>query len=136
VEQWQRYASPVWVTRAGVDEEGMAICRNPSPSNPDGIDQSDTLQARSAREHDDERHLCPLQLEVIRRCVRLWSNPGEVVWSPFMGIGSEGVTAIEMGRRFIGAELKSSYYRQSVANLIAAESQSHKQGDLFAASLK
>lgn len=131
VEMWQRYASPVWVSTSGADEDGFKICRNPSPSNPGGIDQSDTLQARSAREHDDEKHLCPLQLEVIRRAVKLWSNPGEVVWSPFMGIGSEGVTAIEMGRKFIGAELKASYYRQAVANLRAAESQQHKQGDLF-----
>lgn len=132
VEMWQRYASPVWASLAGFDSEGFAICVNPTPSNPGGIDQSDTLQARSARENDDERHLCPLQLEVIRRCVRLYSNPGEVVWSPFMGIGSEGVVSLEAGRRFIGAELKASYYRQAVANLRAAESQKHAQGSLFA----
>ena len=101
VERWQRYASPIW----------------------SDIDPSDTLQYRSARENDDERHLCPLQLPVIRRCVELWSNPGDVVWSPFMGIGSEGVVALEMGRKFIGAELKESYFKQAAANLQIAESQ-------------
>lgn len=107
VSRWQNYASPVWMD----------------------IDPSDTLQYRSAREHDDERHICPLQLGVIRRCVELWSRPDDVVWSPFMGIGSEGVVALEMGRRFIGAELKESYYKQAVLNLKAAET--FKQGDLF-----
>lgn len=99
VSRWQRYASPVWMD----------------------IDPSDTLQYRSAREHDDERHVCPLQLGVIRRCVELWSRPDDVVWSPFMGIGSEGVVSLEMGRRFIGAELKESYFKQAVANLRHAE---------------
>lgn len=100
VEQWQQVASPVWMD----------------------IDPSDTLQYRSAREHDDERHICPLQLGVIRRGIDLWTNPGDIVLSPFAGIGSEGVVAVEMGRRFVGVELKDSYYRQAVANLDAAES--------------
>lgn len=100
VSEWQRYASPVWMD----------------------IDPSDTLQFRSAREDKDERHICPLQLEVIRRGLRLWSNPGDTVLSPFAGIGSEGYVALQEGRRFIGAELKESYYRQAVANLKAAES--------------
>jgi DNA modification methylase len=95
VDQWQRYASPIWMD----------------------IDPGDTLQFRSAREHEDERHICPLQLEVIRRALRLWSNPGDTVLSPFTGIGSEGYCAIEMGRKFVGAELKSSYYGQAVRNL-------------------
>jgi DNA modification methylase len=82
------------------------------------------LQFRSAREHDDERHICPLQLEVIRRGIDLWTNPGDVVLSPFMGIGSEGYVALEMGRRFVGIELKSSYFQQSARNLEAALSQS------------
>jgi hypothetical protein len=98
VSLWQRFASPVWMD----------------------INQSDTLQYRSAREHDDEKHICPLQLDVIRRGVRLWSNPGDVVLSPFMGIGSEGHVALEMGRRFVGAELKRSYYEQAVRNLESA----------------
>ena len=131
VEMWQRYASPVWVSTAGEDSEGFKRCVQTTATNPNGIDQSDTLQFRSAREHDDERHLCPLQLEVIRRMLTMYSNPGEVTWSPFMGIGSEGVTAIEMGRKFIGAELKASYFGQAVRNLRAAEKQERSQGDLF-----
>lgn len=99
VTLWQRYASPVWMD----------------------INPSDTLQYRSAREHNDERHICPLQLEVIRRALKIWSNPGDLILSPFAGIGSEGVVAIEEGRRFVGAELKGSYWRQAVANLQAAE---------------
>jgi DNA modification methylase len=95
VAMWQRYASPVWMD----------------------IDPSDTLQYRSAREDDDERHICPLQLGVIRRCVELWTNPKDIVWSPFMGIGSEGVVALELGRRFVGAELKGSYFEQACRNL-------------------
>ncbi len=107
VTLWQRYASPVWMD----------------------IDASDTLQYMSAREDKDERHICPLQLEVIRRALKMWSNPGDVVLSPFTGIGSEGYVAIQEGRRFVGFELKESYYRQAVANLSGAA----KQGDLFAA---
>lgn len=98
VSDWQQYASPVW----------------------SDIDPSDTLQHRSAREDDDERHICPLQLEVIRRGLRLWSNPGDTVLSPFAGIGSEGYVALQEGRRFVGAELKHSYYQQAAANLAAA----------------
>ncbi len=95
VALWQRYASPVWTD----------------------IDPNDTLQYRSAREHDDERHICPLQLEVIRRCVRLWTNPGDTVLSPYAGIGSEGFVSLEEGRKFVGAELKKSYYDQACRNL-------------------
>lgn len=101
VDKWQRVASPVWTD----------------------IDPSDTLQYRSAREHDDERHICPLQLEVIRRGIDLWTNPGDVVLSPFMGIGSEGYVALEMGRKFVGVELKASYFKQAALNLAAALSQ-------------
>lgn len=108
VDKWQKVASPVWTD----------------------IDPSDTLQFRSAREHDDERHICPLQLEVIRRGIDLWTNPGDVVLSPFMGIGSEGYVALEMGRRFVGAELKSSYFQQAARNLQTALS----QGGLFGAA--
>ena len=95
VSNWQKVASPVWMD----------------------IDPSDTLQYASAREHDDERHICPLQLEVIRRGVELWTNPGDVVLSPFAGIGSEGYVSLQMGRKFIGAELKDSYYKQASKNL-------------------
>lgn len=108
VDKWQRIASPIWMD----------------------IDPNDTLQYRSAREHDDERHIAPLQLEVIRRGVELWTNAGEIVLSPFAGIGSEGYVSIELGRRFIGAELKESYYNQARQNLKLAGS----QNDLFAAA--
>ena len=94
------------------------------------INPSETLQYASAREHDDERHICPLQLEVIRRGVMLWTNPDDIVLSPFMGIGSEGYVALEMGRRFVGVELKASYYQQATRNLDAA---ARKMDDLFAA---
>jgi len=107
VSRWQQIASPVWMD----------------------INPSDTLQYRSAREDDDERHICPLQLEVIRRGIELWSNPGDVVLSPFAGIGSEGHVALELGRRFVGAELKGSYYQQGTRNLRTAASASH--GGLF-----
>jgi hypothetical protein len=111
VQLWQRYASPVWMD----------------------INPSDTLQYRSAREDKDERHICPLQLEVIRRGLKLWSNPGDTVLSPFTGIGSEGHVALEEGRRFIGAELKRSYYEQAARNLAAAETGGPQQS-LFASA--
>lgn len=95
VERWQRYASPVWMD----------------------IRQTRTLQFRSARESDDERHICPLQLDVIERAIELWSNPGDVVLSPFAGIGSEGVVALNLGRRFVGIELKRSYWELAKSNL-------------------
>ena len=109
VDKWQKIASPVWMD----------------------IDPGDTLQFRSAREHDDERHICPLQLEVIRRGIDLWTNRGETVLSPFAGIGSEGWVALEMGRKFIGVELKQSYYRQAAENLRNAVRQNQ---DLFSAA--
>jgi DNA modification methylase len=93
------------------------------------INPSDTLQFRMARENDDERHIAPLQLEVIRRAIELWSNPGDTVLSPFAGIGSEGYVAIKLGRRFVGIELKESYFNIAVNNLIAAEKE---QYDLLA----
>ncbi len=106
VEKWQQIASPIWTD----------------------INPSDTLQYRSAREHDDERHICPLQLEVIRRGIELWTNPNDIVLSPFAGIGSEGYVAIELGRKFIGIELKESYYKQAAQNLYDIGNQS----DMFA----
>lgn len=132
VQMWQRYASPVWVTTSGVDSEGFAVCTGETRIGDDSssIDPGDTLQYRSAREHEDERHICPLQLEVIRRAIKLWSNPGETVLTPFGGIGSEGVVALEMGRRAILAELKASYYAQQVKNLDAASGSTDKQSSL------
>jgi len=108
VVEWQQYASPVWTD----------------------INPSDTLQGASAREDNDERHICPLQLEVIRRALRLWSKPGDLVLSPFAGIGSEGFEAVKGGRRFLGIELKESYFKQACANLRIA-SQSTRQRSLF-----
>jgi DNA modification methylase len=80
------------------------------------INPSDTLQRESAREENDERHICPLQLPVIRRAVNLWTNPGDIVLSPFGGIGSEPYVALESGRRAVAIELKDSYYNQMVRN--------------------
>jgi DNA modification methylase len=81
------------------------------------INPSNTLQKESAREEKDERHICPLQLQVIERALQLWTNPRDIVLSPFMGIGSEGYVSIKTGRRFVGIELKKSYYQQARKNL-------------------
>lgn len=116
VETWQRYASPVWVLLNGVDDESFGVCSA-------DINPSDTLQYESAREHNDERHICPLQREVVRRCISLWSNPGDVVLSPFAGIGTEGYEALKLGRRALLVELKASYFKQAVANLQSVEAQ-------------
>jgi DNA modification methylase len=104
---WQRYASPVWFD----------------------IDQTDVLNYNLAKEKQEERHICPLQLGVIERAIDLWSNPGDLVFSPFTGIGSEGVTALKMGRRFVGAELKKSYFDIAARNL---DDCNKVTGDLFA----
>ena len=95
---WQKYASPIWTD----------------------INPSDTLQKESAREEKDEKHICPLQLSVIRRGISLWTNPGDVVFSPFGGIGSEPFVALENGRKAVACELKTSYYNQMVQNCKAA----------------
>lgn len=101
VDLWQKYASPVWMD----------------------IRQSDTLQKKSARAEEDERHICPLQLEVIKRCVCLWTNPGDIVLDPFAGIASTNYMALRLDRRTIGVELKDSYYVQAVANCEMAMSE-------------
>jgi len=95
---WQRYASPVWMD----------------------IDQTRTLQYRGGRDEKDEQHISPLQLDVIERCIDLWSNLGDVVLTPFLGIGSEVFAAVEMGRKGIGIELKPSYFKQAVKNIAQA----------------
>jgi DNA modification methylase len=95
-----------------------------------GIRETDVLGVRDAKENDDERHLCPLQLPVIERCVRLWSGPGEVVLSPFAGIGSEGVGALRHRRKFVGAELKPAYFQVAKRNLVNAEAEAGA-GTLF-----
>lgn len=90
----------------------------------EGISESDTLQYTSVHTEEDERHICPLQLGTIERCVRLWSNKGETVLSAFAGIGSEGYTALKFGRKFVGCELKPEYWKQAIRNLTLAEEQS------------
>lgn len=95
VAMWQKYASPIW----------------------DDIDQGRTLNKLPARDENDEKHMCPLQLDVIERCIHLWTNPGDLVFSPFTGIGSEGYTAVKMGRRFVGTELKPQYWDLACQNI-------------------
>ena len=87
------------------------------------IKQSNTLQYRQARDEKDEAHISPLQLDVIERCIDLWSNPGDTVLTPFLGIGSEVYTAVKMGRRGVGFELKPSYFRQAKANIAALKTE-------------
>lgn len=101
LEQWQEWASPVWMS----------------------VDQGNVFNVQMAREAGDERHLCPLQLDVIERAIIMWSNPGNVVLSPFMGIGSEGVSALKLKRKFIGVELKDSYWKWACRNIEAIEAQ-------------
>jgi len=108
-EDWIEWARPIWYN----------------------IRESDTLNVREARTDDDDRHICPLQLGTIERCVRLWSNPGEVVCSPFAGIGSEGYVAIQHGRRFLGVELKPEYFEAAAKNLTRMETTTKAQGSLF-----
>lgn len=101
VDQWQKWASPVWMD----------------------IQQTNTLNVRAAKENKDEKHLCPLQLDLIERAVILWSNPGDVVLSPFMGIGSEGYVSVKLKRKFVGVELKEAYWRQACKNIANVEAQ-------------
>ena len=107
-DEWIEYARPIWY----------------------GIRESDTLNTAIARDDADERHICPLQLGTIERCIRLWTNPGETVFEPFAGIGSVGVVALRQGRRFVGSELKVSYFKTASKNLAAEQLQG--QMNLFA----
>lgn len=100
LDTWQEWASPVWMD----------------------TDETNVLNARIARDDKSEKHLCPMPLDLIDRCIRLWSNPGDVVLSPFMGVGSEGYGALKSGRRFVGVELKPAYFKQAVKFLQEAES--------------
>lgn len=119
VSRWQQWAEPVWtIADSDADLRMLEAWAGLVWSD---INPSDTLQGRSAREEADEKHICPLQIEVIQRCVRMWSNPGDVVLTPFGGIGSEGYVAIQEGRRAVLCELKASYYKQLVANMQEAE---------------
>lgn len=104
--QWQEWASPVWMNTR----------------------ETDVLNVDAARHKDDEKHICPLPLDLIERAVVLWSNPGDTVFSPFMGIGSEGVVSLRLGRRFVGVELKETYWKQASRSLAAVD----RQPDLLA----
>lgn len=104
IDVWQRYASPVWTD----------------------IKQSRTLQYRGAKDQKDEQHISPLQLDVIERCIHLWSNPDDIVFTPFLGIGSEVYGAVELGRKGMGIELKNTYYAQAVKNLESAKNKTGK----------
>lgn len=106
IDVWQKYASPVW----------------------DDINQTNTLNFREGRDSDDERHICPLQLDVVERCMQLWTKKGDVVLTPFLGIGSEAYVAVQMGRKAIGVELKESYFALATRNMALAEK---SQYDLF-----
>jgi hypothetical protein len=112
IEVWQRYASPVW----------------------DDISQTRVLNIKHSRSKGDERHICPLQRDVIERCIHLYSNPGDLVMSPFAGIGSEGYGALELGRKFVGFELKDSYFNCAVRHLKELESVKADIPDMFAES--
>jgi DNA modification methylase len=107
--EWIEWARPIWY----------------------GIRESDTLNKAEARSEEDDRHVCPLQLGTIERCIRLWSNPGETVFSPFAGIGSEGYVAVEHGRKFIGVELKPLYAKTAARNIRRAMAKKDSQPDLF-----
>lgn len=118
VSKWQNVASPVW------DEYTSPVWWD--------INQSDTLNGKIARENEDERHICPLQLPVIERGIELWTNPGDVVLDPFSGIGSTGYKALLMNRKYVGIELKESYYNLSIKNLEQAEDEkSYEVKSLF-----
>lgn len=107
LDQWQEWASPVWMD----------------------IDQTNVLNVAAARDDKDEKHMCPLQLDLIERCVKLWSNPGDVVLSPFAGVGSEGFVSLRANRKFAGVELKESYFVRAAKNL--AEAANVQQQELF-----
>ena len=106
IDVWQQYASPIW----------------------DDINQTNTLNFREGRASDDERHICPLQLDVIERAMQLWTKKGDTVLTPFLGIGSEAYMAVKMGRKAIGCELKSSYFELAKRNMLSAE---ESQYDIF-----
>ena len=102
-EEWIEWAAPVWYRQSNY--------------YPGGIKETEVLNTKEAKDNKDEKHVCPLQLGVIERCVKLWTNPGETVFSPFMGIGSEGYESVRLFRKFIGFELKPSYFKVACQNL-------------------
>jgi len=121
-----------WITGDEWIEWARAVWYGARKGLPGGIRETDVLNVAAARSQDDERHLCPLQLGVIERCIKLWSNPGDVVLDPFGGVGSTPYQAVLLGRKGLGIELKPEYYRQAVSNCQAAEKKSSsKQKSLF-----
>lgn len=124
LEQWQRWASPVWwdmrAAAMNMDSEAARAMFDSielEGLDPGAIDGTDVLNVRAAREDRDEKHMCPLPLEIIRRIVLMYSNEGEVVLSPFAGIGSEPYVALQEGRKAVGVELKASYFQRAVINV-------------------
>lgn len=120
-DEWIDWANPTWPNEDRCQDAGAF-------STWYGIRENDTLNVAEARGNDDERHICPLQLGTIERCIRLWSNPAEVVLDPFAGIGSVPYQAVKLGRYGVGCELKAEYFRAAVRNLRRAES---RASDLF-----
>lgn len=121
LEVWQELASPIWNYRPGQSGKGDF-----------DMPATNVLNVKCARDEKAEKHLCPMPLNITKRALKLWTNNGDVVYSPFAGVGSEGVASLEMKRRFIGTELHPSYFQQAVKNLTVA-SESGVQEDLFAA---
>jgi hypothetical protein len=128
-EEWIRWARPIWYAADWTPDDEIVLVQQDdggfiatyNNGNWKGISESDVLNVRQARETDDERHLCPLQLGVIERAIKLWSAPGELVYSPFAGVGSEGSEAVRLGRKFVGGELKRSYWETACSNLKRSE---------------
>lgn len=142
---WQELASPVWPAGANVwnydgpieierSKEGAIALSSGGRSGGGDMDlkATDVLNVKQAADPDAERHLCPMPLNITKRALALWSNKGDVVWSPFAGIGSEGVVSVEMGRKFIGSELNPHYYEYALKNIASAESTGN-QIDMFGA---
>ena len=110
---WQKYASPVWF-----DLDGLPKTHKDSWMN---IDQTNVLNFKAARDAEDEKHICPLQLDLTERLISEYTKPGDIIFSPYGGIGSEGVVAVKLGRKAILAELKASYWKQGAKYLREAE---------------
>jgi hypothetical protein len=137
---WQELASPVWPAAAAIWNYAGQISVRKNADDCFGIASggqsgggdldlrsTDVLNVHQARDPNAERHLCPMPLNITARAIGLWSNPGDVIWSPFAGIGSEGVAALRMDRRFIGSELNSNYFRSACGHLMAASDEGVQQ---------
>lgn len=121
LDQWIQWASPTWETNKGEDENTKFLMQSlPTWMR---VQPTDVLNVKEAKDNRDERHMAPLQLDLSARAIQLWSNPGDIVLSPFGGIGSEGVSALKHGRRFVGTEIKDTYFAIGKRNLNAATKQ-------------